>query len=438
LTGLPNRLLIGDRAHQLLDRARVDDLRIAAFFIDLDDFKRVNDSFGHKAGDELLQALAARFTHAVGDAGTVGRLGGDEFVVLVEGLSMRGLEALAERLQAVARQPFRLGESGRNRVSLSASIGIAAGPRDSPEELLRDADIALYRAKAMGKECHVVFEAEMHEVEKNRLMLESDLRDAFERNEFFLMYQPIVNLRTGVTSGVEALLRWRHPERGVVGPDEFIPILEVSDLIVEVGKFVLDEACRQAKLWHDRGQRIEMSVNVAARQLHYDSLVDHVRDALAESGLPAKYLSVEVTESMLLLDSETAARRLRALKRLGVRIAIDDFGTGYSSLAYLREFPVDILKIDRSFVAQLESAEGSNFLDALIQLGRSLGLSTIAEGIEQPSQLAHLQSEECEWGQGFLFSRPLRPEAAWAVMTGDYESLTAPEELSPTLAGGGL
>jgi len=262
----------------------------------------------------------------------------------------------------------------------------------------------------MGKNCHVLFEPEMHEVVKKQLTMETDLARALANREFYLVYQPIVDLETGMPRDVEALLRWRHPQRGVVGPVEFISVLESSDLIIDVGRFVLMEACRAVKAWHDRGSSVGVSVNVGARQLHHDVLVDHVREALEAAALDPKFLTVEVTESMLMIDPKVTAQRLEALSNIGVRIAIDDFGTGYASLSYLREFPADILKIDRSFVAQLATSTGTTFLDALIQLGKSLGLVTIAEGIEQVSQLSHLKAKGCDWGQGFLFSEPLPAE----------------------------
>ena len=269
----------------------------------------------------------------------------------------------------------------------------------------------------MGKNCHVIFEPEMHEVVKRQLTLEADLAEAFANREFFLVYQPIVELETGLPRDVEALLRWRHPRRGVVGPAEFIPVLESSELIIDVGRFVLLEACRQLKAWHEIGLRVGMSVNVGALQLHYDVLIDHVREALESTALDPRYLTLEVTESILMIDPKTTALRLGALSDLGVRIAIDDFGTGYASLSYLREFPVDILKIDRSFVAQLATSAGTNFLDALIHLGKSLGLVTIAEGIEQISQLKHVKHQGCDWGQGFLFSKPVSPEEIVQILT---------------------
>ena len=277
------------------------------FFIDLDDFKKVNDTLGHDAGDGLLQAVAGRLSESVRNTDTVGRLGGDEFVVLSEtSFSGGGLGVVAERLLGVLREPFRLGE--KTVLSTSASIGIATGMRSSPEELLRNADIAMYRAKSMGKNCHVLFEPEMHEVVKKQLTMETDLAEALAKGDFFLVYQPIVDLESGLPRDVEALLRWRHPERGVIGPVEFISVLESSDLIIDVGRFVLKEACRQVKAWHDRGSSVGVSVNVGVRQLHHDVLVDHVREALEESALEARYLTVEVTESMLMIDSKTTAR----------------------------------------------------------------------------------------------------------------------------------
>ncbi len=408
LTGLPNRLLVNQRVQQLVGPTRAEGPPLAVFFIDLDDFKRVNDTLGHETGDELLRTVADRLSAAVRDCDTVGRLGGDEFVVLFAGLSSDdGLKAVAERLLSALREPFKLEKTNKINLSTSASIGIATGLRYSPEELLRDADTAMYRAKMRGKNCYVIFRQEMHDEVKEQLTLELDLAEAFTNEQFFLVYQPIVNLETGMPRGVEALLRWRHPERGVVGPTDFISVLETSNLIVDVGRFVLLEACRQAKFWHDAGHHVGVSVNVGARQLHQGVLLDHVREALADAALDASYLTVEVTETILMVDPEATAKCLSALSRLGVRIAIDDFGTGYASLAYLREFPVDILKIDRSFVAELATSAGTNFLDALIQLGKSLGLLTIAEGIEETPQLRHLRQEGCDQGQGFLFSKPL-------------------------------
>ena len=415
LTGLPNRSFINEKAHQLLGRAHNEGMRFAVFFIDLDDFKKVNDTLGHNTGDELLRAVAGRLSASVRDCDTVGRLGGDEFVVLAE-VPDEGLDVLAERLLAVLREPFTLG-SAKTEFLTSASIGIAAGLYDSPEELLRDADTAMYRAKSMGKNCHMFFRREMHEALRNQLTMDRELSDAFASQQFFLAYQPIVDLATGLPNGFEALLRWRHPRRGLVSAADFIPSLESSNLIVDVGRFVLMEACYQAKSWSALGPAVGVSVNVGARQLHYEVFVDHVREALETATLDPGYLTLEVTESMLMIEPKTTARHLSALSDLGVHISIDDFGTGYASISYLREFPVDILKIDQSFVSRLLISADTNLLDALVQFGNSLGLVTVAEGIEEMSQLKHLKHQGCDWGQGFLFSKPLPPEDIAHVIT---------------------
>ncbi len=317
---------------------------------------------------------------------------------MVASVNLKGSLKAANRRAATTLTPLS---------QTSASIGIATGLYDSPDELLRDADTAMYGAKSMGKNCHVVFRQEMHEALKNQLAMETDLADALAKKEFFLVYQPIVDLETGAPRDVEALLRWRHPERGVLGPLDFIAVLESSDLIIDVGRFVLMEACRQVRTWHNLGRPVGISVNVGARQLRYDVLIEHVREALQSTGLDPRYLTLEVTESTLMVDPKTTAQRLSALSDLGVRIAIDDFGTGYASLSYLQEFPVDTVKIDRSFVAQLDTSTGSDFLDALIHLGKSLHLVTIAEGIEEISQLNHVKLQGCHLGQGFLFSKPV-------------------------------
>jgi diguanylate cyclase (GGDEF)-like protein len=409
LTGLPNRALILERVEQMLARGRREQIPVAALFLDLDNFKDINDSLGHAAGDQLLVAVAARLSAALRDSDTVGRLGGDEFVVLVEGGSLAfGADVVAERLLDALAEPFALGQPTAAPLTVGASIGIALGDRPTAGELLRDADIALYQAKAAGKHCHMVFVHEMQAAVHDRLELETDLRSALAADEFFLVYQPIFNLREMTVSGVEALLRWNHPTRGVVQPDLFIPLLEETGLIVSIGRWVLETACQQAADWEQQGYHIAVSVNVSARQLESDQLIDDVSAALADSGLDAASLTVEVTETTLMRDADATALRLGTLKTLGVRIAIDDFGTGYSSLAYLRQFPVDSLKIDRSFIAGIaDSAESAALMHTLVQLGKTLGLETLAEGIEETDQLGHLQSEQCDSGQGFLFARPM-------------------------------
>jgi diguanylate cyclase (GGDEF)-like protein/PAS domain S-box-containing protein len=418
LTGLANRQLILDRAEQMLVRSRRHCDPVAAYFIDLDNFKDANDSLGHEAGDKLLQAVADRFAGLLRASDTVGRMGGDEFVILTEGVSLAaGPMMVAERIREVLRNPFQVEGFEGLPITVSASIGIATGDRPSAQELLRDADIALYRAKAAGRDGSVLFEPAMQSAAVDRLELKSDLDSALANEEFFLLYQPIFDLDSKHIRGVEALLRWQHPIRGVVGPDAFIPMLEDSGMIVEVGRWVLNQACAQAASWLQQGLRTTMSVNVSMRQTETDGLVKDVEEALAASKLEPGSLVIEVTESTLMRDANATVSRLRKLKELGVMIAIDDFGSGYSSLAYVRQFPVDVLKIDRSFVAEMDGTPNSVALvHTLIELGRTLGLTTVAEGIEDDSQLEGLRSEQCDRGQGFIFSRPVEPSAIEALL----------------------
>jgi diguanylate cyclase (GGDEF)-like protein len=435
LTGLPNRGLIIDRTEQMLARARRTNVATAALFIDLDGFKGVNDTLGHAAGDELLRAVTARLVVTMRESDSIGRLGGDEFIVLVDGASMdAGPELVAERLLAVLRAPFDLEGLPYGPLTLTASIGIATGIRPSATELLRDADIALYEAKLSGKDRFVVFEPEMHTVVQDRLLLEMDLRDALTSGQYFLAYQPIFNLASGETTGVEALLRWRHPIRGVVQPDQFVPVLEDSGLIIDVGRWVLQEACRRGADWRSRGHRLDISVNVSTRQLETDQLIDDIMCALETSGFDARALIVEITETAIMRDVSAVVPRLAALKALGIRIAIDDFGTGYSSLAYLQQFPVDTLKIDRSFIsAMADSPESGALIRTLVQLGKTLGLETLAEGIEELAQYSQLERDHCDSGQGYLYARPLEPEAVEAFLTArswtNVASLTEAEVL---------
>ncbi|HEY5261231.1 MAG TPA: EAL domain-containing protein, partial [Solirubrobacteraceae bacterium] len=418
LTGLPNRTLIMDRTEQMLVRSRRNHTPVAALFVDLDNFKSINDTLGHGAGDDLLRSVAARLDGVVRAADALGRLGGDEFVVIAEGLSLaEGPELIAERLFEALKQPFKLGADKETRVTVTASVGIAAGDHTSAEELLRNADIAMYRAKWDGKNRYVVFESVMQDAVQGRMELEMDLRVALENDEFFLVYQPTFDLRDMSPTGVEALIRWSSPTRGVIQPDDFIPLLEETGLITEVGKWVLEEACRQGAAWREAGYEIGMAVNVSARQLDTDEFVSDVRDALSYSGLQASALTLEITETSLMSNVEETARRLTAIKALGVRIAIDDFGTGYSSLSHLQRFPIDTLKIDRSFISGLTgNQEGETLLHTLVQLGKSLSIETLAEGIEQPGELTLLQGEQCDSGQGFLYARPLDAAATEAFL----------------------
>ncbi len=388
---------------------------LAVLFLDLDDFKDVNDTLGHQAGDELLITVAGRLQVAIREGDTVGRLGGDEFVVLT-GASTPDADAadaamVAERILGVLARPVKLSATDVP-VSVSASIGFAEGYRDTPDELLQDADIALYEAKAKGKRCAVRFVPSMQAAVDHHRHLEVDLRTALENDEFFLVYQPTFGLATGDFTGVEALLRWRHPQRGEVPPVEFLPALEASGLIVPVGAWVLHEACRQGAAWGRSGQQFAVSVNVSARQLDGDRLIDDVEDALTLSGLEPARLVLELTETALMHDAEATVARLQALKALGVRIAVDDFGTGYSSLAYLKQFPIDVLKIDRSFISGItDSSEAVALVHTLVQLGKVLGIETVAEGVETSGQVDVLRAEEVDGGQGFHFARPMGVEA---------------------------
>jgi diguanylate cyclase (GGDEF)-like protein len=409
LTGLPNRALILDRVEQMYARAARAKTHVAALSVDIDNLTAVNDTLGRSAGDELLQAVAKRLDEALRGADAIGRLGADEFVVICEGpLLGEEPEGIAGRLLDALKPPFTLGAAAGTSFTVSASIGIANGGRNSAEELLRDADVAMHRAKWDGKNRYAVFEAGMQDSVQQRVELEMDLRYALERNEFFLVYQPTFAMSDLTPTGVEALIRWKHPLRGVVAPNDFIPLAEEAGLIGEIGRWVLEQACAQGATWRDAGYPIGVAVNVSARQLDSDQLLADVEHALAAGGLDASALTLEITETTLMRNVEDTVRRLLAIKQLGARVAIDDFGTGYSSLAHLQRFPVDSLKIDRSFIAGLgQSGESETFIRALVQLGKALSLETVAEGIERQEQLARLQEEECDSGQGFLLARPL-------------------------------
>jgi diguanylate cyclase (GGDEF)-like protein len=413
LTGLPTRVLAIDRAEQMLARARRAEQPIAVLYIDVDGFKHINDTFGHAVGDTFLRAVAARLETVVRAGDTAARLAGDEFVVLLEASTLdAGPELVAERVLDVLREPYDLTDEIGRELSVTASIGVAYGRHETAEELLADADVALYAAKEAGRNRYVTYESGMQTAAQDRITLEMDLTDALAAEELFLVYQPTFDLKSERTTGVEALLRWRHATRGVIAPDVFIPIAEHSGLILPIGRWVLHTATVQAAAWRARGHELSISVNVSGRQLDHDELVDDVRSALAESGLEPSALTVEITETALMKDPEATARRLTAIKALGVRVAVDDFGTGYSSLAYLRQFPVDTLKIDRAFVQGIASSkESAALIQTLIDLGKSLGLETLGEGIEDLAQLEHLQRARCDSGQGFLYARPLEADA---------------------------
>jgi len=410
LTHLPNRALIMDRIEQLLARSRRNGTIAAAMYVDLDNFKNINDNLGHAAGDQLLIAASIRLTSILRDADTIGRMGGDEFVVLIDGGRPHSRpELVAERLLEVMRQPFEL-DAAPVPLQVTTSIGIALGDRGSAGELLRDADVALYLAKAAGKNCYEVFRPEMDANIRRRYELEFDLQRALENRQFRLVYQPIYNLADLSLIGVEALLRWDHPTLGVVGPDTFIPLLETSGQIIQVGRWVLIEACRQAAEWNSQGIVLGLSVNVSGRQFEHDQALHDVREALRLSGFSPSMLTVEITETVLMRNTDATRRRLADLKALGIQLAIDDFGTGYSSLAYLQRFPLDCLKIDRSFVDAIgTSSESKALIRTLVELGRSLGFKTLAEGVETTEQIDELRNEHVDRVQGFLMARPLDP-----------------------------
>jgi diguanylate cyclase (GGDEF)-like protein len=408
LTGLPNRALVLDRAEQMLARAARNPGTVAgALYIDIDGFKHVNDNLGHAAGDRLLTVAGERLQRAVREQDTVGRLGGDEFVVLVEATPTEvSPDVLADRLTETLREPVELGDAGK-LFSVTASIGVAVGSYATPDDLLRDADLALYAAKAAGKDRYALFDAGLYADAEGRLALQSDLGAAVNDDQLFLHYQPIFDLASRRVVGVEALVRWRHPQRGVVGPANFIPLAEESRLIVPIGRWVLDEACRQAAAWSAGGLDLGISVNVSAYQLGRREFAEDVHGALERSRIAPSSLTLEITETTLVRDVPAARERLEEVKALGVRVAIDDFGTGYASLSHLQRMPVDILKIDRSFVSALnDGPQSRELLAAILGVGQSLSLSVVAEGIEEASQRTTLEEMGCQMAQGFLLGHP--------------------------------
>ena len=410
LTQLPNRALFVDRLQQAHVRSARRQGNVGVLFVDLDNFKLINDSLGHKAGDRLLVEVGARLQASVRDMDTVARMGGDEFVVLLELTTEAEAILAAERIEKQFVRPFKI--DAREFV-ISVSIGIAIGDasHDQPDILLRNADVAMYRAKSSGRARHVVFHASMHTDSLVRLNLENDLRQAVQRGELRVHYQPIVILESGEVTGVEALVRWQHPARGLLPPVEFISIAEETGLIVPIGQWVLEQACRQVVAWRAEfpGQAALMvSVNLSLRQFQQPKLVEQVSRALREAGLAPAWLKLEITESVIMRDVETTIKTLEQLKELGVQLAIDDFGTGYSSLAYLKRLPLDILKIDRGFIHGIgRNAEDTAIVRAIISMAQSLHLSVIGEGIETAEQAALLRGWACERGQGYLFGRPL-------------------------------
>jgi diguanylate cyclase (GGDEF)-like protein/PAS domain S-box-containing protein len=440
LTLLANRNLFRDRVQHALALAQRGSDCLAVMFLDLDNFKNINDSLGHDAGDRLLQAVAHRVLQTTRSTDTVARLGGDEFAVLMEGVERSSeVGRVADALIAALNVPFQL--DGRE-VHVGASVGVAmSAAEDGAEALLSNADIAMYHAKAAGKNRHVAFQPQMQAQLHERLRLEADISRALAHQEFFLEYQPIVDLGTKSLLGVEALVRWRHPEAGVLMPGRFIQVVEESGQILKLGRWVLRQACRDLCLWRRSiagGAGLRLAVNISGRHLQHGELAQDVAQALAESGLEAGNLVIELTESTIMYNTDANLERFHSLKALGVRLAIDDFGTGYSSLSYLHRFPIDILKIDRSFVGSLTNSDnGPELARAVITLGETLGLETVAEGIEHEPQVAALLALGCVAGQGFLFAKAsslehLSKSPFVARRNALWNTQTRSEELSPT------
>ncbi len=432
LTRLPNRMLFLERLNRAISRrVRHPDYVFAVLFVDLDRFKHVNDSLGHAAGDQLLIAFSERLAATVRkddvvsrmlasregapEANTLARFGGDEFVILLDDIR-EPIDAVrvAERIQAVAAEPLQV---GTEEVFASPSIGVAvsADEHRTADELLRDADLAMYRAKASGGGCYAVFDAEMHHAAVERLRLETELRRAMERREFRVRYQPIVSLETRQVTGFEALVRWQHPDRGLLAPGAFLAVAEEIGLITQIDEWILSEACRQGREWQQAspdGRGPTLSVNLSAKSLGSPDLVARVARVLTETGLRAAALRLEVTESVAVADATRVRTMLQDLRTLGVRVSLDDFGTGYCSLSYLQQFPVDTLKIDRSFIARIkgqEEGEGE-IVRLIVSLARTLGIEVVAEGTETEMQVEYLARLGCGFAQGFYFSRPVEAE----------------------------
>jgi diguanylate cyclase (GGDEF)-like protein len=411
LTGLPNRTLLLERLNHWLDRAKRTGELGAVLFLDLDHFKMVNDGLGHDAGDRLLLQVADRLQAAMRPTDTVARVGGDEFVLFCEDVgSERAALNLPERLQAALQPPFDLGDCERH---MTASMGIAfASSESAPAALVRDADAAMYRAKERGRARFELFDEEMRRRSQRWLKVESELRLAIERGELHNLYQPL-GAKSGPLIGFEVLVRWEHPEHGTILPADFIPIAEDCGLIIPLGRKIMHEACREAAGWPAAGpggRPLAVNINLSPRQVAHPGLIPTVAKALEESGLDPSRLNLEITETVLIQDTETALEALRSLKELGVGLVLDDFGTGYSSLGHVKRFPIDVLKIDRSFVSGLgQDSEDHAIVSAVLSMGRALGVEVVAEGVETDDQAKHLRSLGCDLAQGFLFARPLSP-----------------------------
>jgi diguanylate cyclase (GGDEF)-like protein/PAS domain S-box-containing protein len=431
LTGLPNRALFNRKLTEALEHPGPSDAaaNVAVLFLDLDHFKKTNDTLGHQAGDQLLTTVAWELRRVAREGDIVARLGGDEFTVLLQGIRHQEDAArVARRISETLEQPFRLGD---HEVFLTTSIGIAIGVpgQDRPVDLLRNADIALYQAKDAGRARWAIFDPSLHSAAPDRFSLESDLWRAAQRGEFRLCYQPQVELGSGRLIGMEALIRWQHPRRGLVSPAEFIPLAEETGLILQIGRWVVAEACRQAKDWQDRLPNPPgVTVNLSARQFRDPNLVNDIARVLRDTGLQPSRLCLEITETVVMEQAETTVATLRNLKALGVTVAIDDFGKGYSSLSYLKRFPVDTLKIDKEFVGGLGRDAGDMAISkSVVSLAHAFGLRVVAEGVERMEQLRHLRTIGCELGQGYFFSAPLSSDAAEQLILSWTQVPPAPE-----------
>ena len=414
LTGLPNRLLFNDRLEQAIPRARRSGNMLAVVLVDMDRFKNINETLGFECGDHMLQAVGGRLLSSTRDGDTVARLGDDEFAIVLEEIQQpEDIPKIIEKVFSALSQAYYIDD---HELFISSSIGISVYPSDSDrsETLVQYADVAVHHAKESGSNNFRFYEAKMNAQSLYRLNLESSLRKALEREEFFLLYQPQIDLATHKIISFEALLRWDHPELGVVSPIEFIPLLEETGMIEQVGRWVLRKACQTCMLWHNQGfTDVSMAVNISPVQFENEYIATVVKNILDETGLASNYLELELTESTIMQSPEEAAMTLSKLSSMGVAIAIDDFGTGYSSLSYLQKFPINTLKIDRSFVSEIAVNEGdANIVSAIISMAHSLGLTVVAEGVENIEQLMLLQSEQCEHVQGFFFSKPISVKEA--------------------------